>query len=99
MRHFLVYAVIRLGLWLLLWWVLALAGVGIMLAGVLAALIAMLLSILFLDRLRNAAALRWKAADERRAARRGPEVDQDAEYEDSVLDDAERDGEIREEDR
>ncbi|MGP9539524.1 DUF4229 domain-containing protein [Brachybacterium sp. AOP43-C2-M15] len=86
MRHFLLYAVIRLGLWALLWWLLALAGVGVMLAGVLAALIAMLISILFLDRLRDAAAMRWKAADERRAERRGPVVDEDAEFEDSLLD-------------
>lgn len=86
MRHFLLYAVVRLGLWLLLWWLLTLLDVGVMLAGVLAAAIAMLLSIVFLDRLRSAAALRWKAADERRAQRRGPEVDEDAEYEDGVLD-------------
>lgn len=86
MRHFLLYAVIRLGLWGLIWWALTLFGVGVMLAGVLAALIAMLLSILFLDRLRNAAAMRWKAADERRAERRGPAVDEDAEYEDAMLD-------------
>lgn len=88
MRPFLFYAVVRLGLWVLLWWVLTLVGLGVVLAGVLAALIAMLLSILFLERLRNAAALRWKAADERRAARQGDEVDEDAEYEDAVLDEA-----------
>src|SRR5699024_11860617 len=52
-------------------------------------LIAMLLSILFLDRLRGAAAMRWKAADERRARRREGEIDEDAEYEDSLLDEAE----------
>ncbi|ASK65210.1 hypothetical protein CFK39_04500 [Brachybacterium avium] len=90
MRPFLFYAVVRLGLWVLLWWVLTLFGLGVVLAGLLAALISMLVSILFLDRLRDAAALRWKAADERRAQRRGPDVDEDAEYEDSLLDDAER---------
>lgn len=89
MRQFLFYAVVRLGLWALLWWVLTQAGVGVMLAGVLAALLAMLISILFLDRLRDAAAMRWKAADERRAERRGPEVDEDAAFEDSLLDEAE----------
>jgi hypothetical protein len=88
MRSFLLYAVVRLGLWVALWWLLTLLDVGVMLAGVLAAAIAMLISILFLDRLRDAAAMRWKAADERRAQRRGPEVDEDAEYEDSLLDDA-----------
>lgn len=89
MRPFLFYAVVRLGLWVLLWWVLTLSGLGVVLAGLLAALISMLLSILFLDRLRNAVALRWKAADERRAARRADDVDEDAEYEDAVLDDGE----------
>ena len=88
MRHFLLYAVIRLGLWVLLWWLLTLLDVGVMLAGVLAALIAMLISILFLDRLRDAAAMRWKAADERRAQRREKEIDEDAEFEDSLLDSA-----------
>jgi hypothetical protein len=39
MRQFLLYAVIRLGLWALLWWLLTVAGMGVMLAGVLAALI------------------------------------------------------------
>ena len=86
MRHFLLYAVIRLGLWAVIWWVLTLLDIGVMLAGVLAALIAMLLSILLLDRLRDAAAMRWKAADERRAERRSGEVDEDAEYEDAMLD-------------
>lgn len=89
MRPFLFYAAVRLGLWALLWWILTLVGLGVVLAGVLAALIAMLLSILFLDRLRDAAAQRWKAADERRAERRGAEVDEDAEFEDGVLDEAE----------
>lgn len=86
MRSFLLYAVLRLGLWALIWWLLTLAHVGVLLAGVLAAFLAMLLSILFLERFRSAAALRWKAADERRAERRGPVVDEDADYEDSVLD-------------
>lgn len=91
MRDFLLYAVIRLGLWALIWWVLTLVDVGVMLAGVLAAFLAMLISILFLDRLRQGAAMRWKAADERRAQRRGADVDEDAEYEDSLLDDAAKD--------
>lgn len=89
MRSFLLYAVIRLALWAVVWWLLVQVGVGVMLAGVLAALIAMLLSIVFLDRLRDAAAQRWKAADERRAERRADKVDEDAEYEDHLLDDAE----------
>lgn len=92
MRQFLLYAVIRLGLWVLIWWALTQLDIGLMLAGVLAALIAMLVSIVFLDRLRDAAAMRWKAADERRAERRGPDVDEDAEYEDSMLDGLDEDG-------
>ena len=60
------FAVIRLALWLGIWWLLTQIQVGVMLAGVLAAVIAMLLSILFLDRLRSKVALRWKAADDRR---------------------------------
>ena len=82
MRPFLLYAVIRLGLWVLIWWLLTLMGVGLMLAGVLAALLAMLISILFLDRLRDAAAMRWKAADERRKTRQdiAEQVDRSARY-------------------
>jgi hypothetical protein len=85
MRQFLLYAVIRLGLWALLWWLLTVAGMGVMLAGVLAALIAMLISILFLDRLRDGAAMRWKDAHERRVERRGEVHDEDAEYEDGLF--------------
>lgn len=92
MRQFMLYAVIRLGLWALIWWLLTLLGVGVMLAGVLAALIAMLLSILFLDRLRDSAAMRWKDAHERRVERRGVKVDEDAEYEDSLFGDSEDSG-------
>ena len=96
MRQFLLYAVIRLGLWIALWWVLTVVGVGVMLAGVLAALIAMLISILFLDRLRDAAAMRWKAAHERRVEKRGETEDEDAEYEDGLFADEVRiDGETR----
>lgn len=99
MRQFLLYAVIRLGLWIALWWVLTVSGVGVMLAGVLAALIAMLISILFLDRLRDAAAMRWKLAHERRVEKRGETVDEDAEYEDGLFADEVRiDGETRLED-
>ena len=86
MRQFLLYAVIRLGLWVLIWWLLTLLDVGLMLAGVLAAFLAMLISILFLDKLRGAAAMRWKDANERRAQRREEETDEDAEFEDSLLD-------------
>ena len=83
MREMVVYAVLRLALFGVIWWLLTLAGVGVMLAGVLAALISMLLSILFLDKVRDRAAMRWKAADDRR---RGPVVDEDAQEEDALLD-------------
>lgn len=80
------FGVIRLALWVGIWWLLIVFDVGVMLAGVLAAVIAMLISILFLDRLRSAAALRWKAADDRRRERKGEERDLDADAEDSYLD-------------
>ncbi|WP_114853713.1 DUF4229 domain-containing protein [Brachybacterium sp. YJGR34] len=86
MRSFLLYAVVRLGLWALLWWVLLLLDVGVMLAAVLAALIAMLISILFLDRLRDQVVNRWRSADQRRAERRGARADEDAAFEDTLLD-------------
>ena len=87
------FAVIRLVLWVGIWWLLTLFDVGLLLAAALAALIAMLISILFLDRLRSSAAMRWKAADERRRARKGQPVDPDADAEDAVLDEDAADGE------
>ncbi|MBP2408603.1 DUF4229 domain-containing protein [Brachybacterium fresconis] len=86
MRDMALFAVIRLLLWVGIWWLLTLFDVGLLLAAALAALIAMLISILFLDRLRSSAALRWKAADERRRARKGRPVDHDADAEDAALD-------------
>lgn len=80
------FAVIRLALWAAIWWVLTLFNVGVMLAGVLAALIAMLISIIFLNRVRDAAAMRWKNADDRRRERHADDVDEDSEAEDSFLD-------------
>ncbi|MGP9681929.1 DUF4229 domain-containing protein [Brachybacterium sp. AOP3-A1-3] len=86
MREMALFAVIRLVLWAGIWWVLTLFDIGVMLAGVLAALIAMLISILFLNRVRDAAAMRWKAADDKRRERHPDDVDEDAEAEDSFLD-------------
>src|SRR5699024_229592 len=85
-RDMALFAVIRLLLWVGIWWLLTLFDVGLLLAAALAALIAMLISILFLDRLRSSAAMRWKAADERRRERKGRPVDQDADAEDAALD-------------
>lgn len=84
-RHLLVYSVIRIGLWLLVWWILAQTGLGLALAGVMAAFIAMLLSILFLRGPRDKVARQWMEADQRRAAKNGPKRDEDADEEDALL--------------
>lgn len=86
MRDFLVYTVLRLGLLALLWWVLYEVGVGFYLAGLLAVLIAFLVSAVVLRRPRDRAAGRLQEADERRRARKGPVRDVDADEEDSLLD-------------
>lgn len=86
MRNIVGYALIRIALWLVLWYLLALSGVGVMLAGILAVLIAMMLSFLFLGRARENAAAGLQEADERRIEKRGPIHDEDAEAEDAVLD-------------
>lgn len=86
MRDVLLYTVIRLALWGALWWILTQVGIGVYLAGVLAALIAMLLSIVLLNPLRDRAAMRWKAADDRRRERKGEQRDEDADQEDAILD-------------
>ena len=86
MRDMVLYGFLRLALWAVIWWLLTVAGMGVILAGVLAALIAMLISILALNRLRDSAAMRWKEADDRRRERKGPDVDEDASEEDALLD-------------
>ena len=40
MRDMVLYGVLRLALWAVIWWLLTVAGMGVILAGVLAALIA-----------------------------------------------------------
>lgn len=92
MREMVVYAVLRLALFGAVWWLLTLLDIGVMLAGVLAALLSMLVSILVLNKVRDRAAMRWKDADDRRRAKRGPMVDEDAEHEDALLDSAESSG-------
>src|SRR5699024_6498652 len=77
MRDMVLYGVLRLALWAVIWWLLTVAGMGVILAGVLAALIAMLISILALNRLRDSAAMRWKEADDRRRERKGQRLDED----------------------
>lgn len=88
MRDVLLYSVLRLALFGLVWWLLALAGFGIYMAGIIAALIAMLISILFLRRPREQAARRWQEADERRREQKARTRDRDADEEDELLDDA-----------
>ncbi|MCL6422850.1 DUF4229 domain-containing protein [Brachybacterium sp. JHP9] len=86
MRDLLLYSLLRVVILLALWWVLMQLGFGMLLGGVLAVLIAMMLSFLLLDRPRRRAALRLQEADEARRARRGPVRDEDADEEDSLLD-------------
>src|SRR5690606_6096649 len=87
MRPVLLYSVLRLGLFLLVWAALLFAGMHYLLAGAVAALIAMLLSILLLRGPREGAAQRWQEADEARRERRaGTAADEDAEEEDALLD-------------
>ncbi|MFC0675824.1 DUF4229 domain-containing protein [Brachybacterium hainanense] len=96
MRDLLLYSVLRLGMFAAVWLLLIyLGGMHYLLAGAFAALITMLLSILFLGRSRNGAALRWQAADEARRARRAeqvPESEADAAEEDALVDEAEHRG-------
>lgn len=86
MRDVLVFSVIRLALFGALWWVLTQVGIGFYLAGLIAALLAMLISILFLGRPRERAVERWQAADERRRKRRPARRDEDAAEEDELVD-------------
>lgn len=65
-----------------------LAGPHYLVAGVLAALLAMLISFVALNRRRDRVAMRWKAADDRRRARRGEVRDEDADEEDALLEGA-----------
>jgi sugar phosphate permease len=85
MRDVIVYSVLRLGLWALLWWILFELGVGFYLAGILAVLIAFLVSAVLLRKPRDKAAGRLQQADEHRRARKGPKHDRDAEEEDFLL--------------
>ena len=80
------YGLLRIVTWLVLWYLLILAGLGVYIAGVLAVLIAMMLSFLLFGGVRRRAAEGLQEVDERRRERRGPEVDEDAESEDALLD-------------
>lgn len=80
------YALLRIVMWVVLWYLLVLVGLGVYIAGVLAVLIAMMLSFLLFGGVRRRAAEGLQEVDERRRRRRGPEVDEDAESEDALLD-------------
>lgn len=85
MRDVLVYSLLRLALFAGIWWLLvAVTDLGLLMAGMVAALIAMLLSILFLRSPRERVARRWQSADERRRERRAERHDEDAEAEDAL---------------
>ena len=91
MRNVLGYALIRIALWLVIWYLLTLVGVGEILAGLLAVLIAMMISFLLLGGRRQKAAEGLQVVDERRREKRGPVVDEDAAEEDALLDERDRD--------
>ncbi|MDO5661146.1 MAG: DUF4229 domain-containing protein [Brachybacterium sp.] len=90
MRDVLVYSVLRLALFAGTWWLLYMIGVGFWLAGIAAALVSMLVSILVLRRQRDRVATHWQAADERRRARKGEPVDDDADAEDEAVEEGRR---------
>lgn len=88
MRDLLVYSLLRIALFAVVWWLLTLAGLGVFLAGMLAALVAMLASILLLKGPRQRAAERWQAADEQRRSRRAERASRrsaDEDEEDSLV--------------
>lgn len=89
MRNVLGYALIRIVLWLVIWYLLTLVGVGVITAGLLAVLIAMMISFLLLGGRRQRAAEGLQSVDERRRERRGPVVDQDAADEDALIEEQE----------
>jgi uncharacterized protein (DUF58 family) len=86
MRDVLLYTVIRLVVLAAAWWLMVQIGVGFYLAGIIAVLIAFLVSVLFLRAPRERLAGRLQSADERRRERRGPVRDEDADEEDALLD-------------
>lgn len=89
MRDVLLYSVLRLAIFGAIWWLLIRLGMGFTIAGLVAALIALLVSILVLRHPRQAAAERWRSADQQRREKRharGGDIDQDAADEDDLLD-------------
>ncbi len=91
MRSFLIYSAARLAIFGAVWWLLSFTGIHWMYSGILAAVVAMLISVLFLGKLRQALAINVQGrmrdrADKRR--KRKTSSDLDAEAEDRDIDGA-----------
>lgn len=88
MRSILLYSAVRLALFALIWWLLSFTGIHWMFTGILAAVIAMLLSVLLLGRLRQSLALdmqeKIRTRNEKHRGHKS-EADLDAEDEDREL--------------
>lgn len=91
MRSFLIYSVVRLAIFAAVWFMLSFTGIHWMFTGVLAAVVAMLISVLFLGKLRQRLAIDVQGRVQDRAKKRQgrkSEYDLDADAEDSVIDSA-----------
>lgn len=89
MRSILLYTVLRLGLFFGIWALLSLTGIHWMFTGILAAVIAMLISVLALSRIRQSVALRLEktvARTAEKSAEKTSDTDLDAEEEDAIID-------------
>lgn len=88
MRSFLAYSVIRLGIFGVVWALLSLTGIYWLHTGIMAAVIAMLISILFLGRQRQAVAVELQERTSKRREKRlsaKTEAEIDAEEEDALI--------------
>ena len=88
MRSFLLYSLARIALFVLVFWLLLFTEIHWMFAGILAAVIAMLISILALGRLRQAAATDVQQGVRRRVERgrlKKSDAEHDAEEEDAII--------------
>ena len=84
MRSFLIYAAARLTIFGAVWWLLSFTGILWMYSGILAAVVAMLISVLFLGKLRQALAINVQGrmrdrADKRRKRKTPSDLDAEAE--------------------
>ena len=87
MRSFLIYAAARLTIFGAVWWLLSFTGIHWMYSGILAAVVAMLISVLFLGKLRQALAINVQGrmrdrADKRRKRKTPSDLDAEAEERD-----------------